>query len=468
LQVHTYRFNGHSPADPEHERGRKEEKTWARAEQDPIVAFEKRYISNGVFTEDELKDARKAVLAEVKEAVAFADNSPMPPVELAKELEYPDPADTDYNLREGPAWADDVNARTISQAQMDTVKAHIQALHEKATAGEISIGDAINLAIHEEMLRDPTTTIHAEDLQAGSSYDIPKLTQQTYGKIRAADEIIDEGHFIGKALGEAMNGYRPIVELMNTNFGIYGMAEISSAGNTYATTGGQFDMPMTIIGAGGTAPNQALGAEHSQPFHAYVMGIPGLKICTAASPDAAYGITKSMIRDNGPCFLFAPVKMMKESKGPVELGKCMPLNKAALLHEAKEENVKSRTAVTVLTYLHGIKEAQASIEAIQEEGFDIDLIELRSLKPLDMDTIAKSLSRTHKVVILDESTKSGGVGATISARISEELFDLLDSPVKRLCMDDAPVPYASSMEKAVVKRGSDLVEAVFEICTGKW
>jgi pyruvate/2-oxoglutarate/acetoin dehydrogenase E1 component len=160
--------------------------------------------------------------------------------------------------------------------------------------------------------------------------------------------------------------------------------------------------------------------------------------------------------------------MMKESKGPVQLGKCMPLNKAALLHEANEESVKSSTAVTVLTYLHGVKEAQTSIEAIQEEGFDIDLIELRSLKPLDMDTISKSLSRTHKMVILDESTKSGGVGATISARVSEELFDLLDAPVKRLCMDDAPVPYASSMEKAVVKRGSDLVEAVFEICTGKW
>jgi pyruvate/2-oxoglutarate/acetoin dehydrogenase E1 component len=468
LQVHTYRFNGHSPADPEHERGRKDEKAWARAEQDPIKAFEDRYISAGVFTEDELKDARKSVLAEVKEAVKFADSSPMPPVELAKELEYPDPADTDYNLKQAPAWADEVNARTISPEQMETVQAHIAALREKAQAGEISIGDAINLAIHEEMLRDPTTTIHAEDLQAGSSYDIPKLTQQTYGQIRAADEIIDEGHFIGKALGEAMNGYRPIVELMNTNFGIYGMAEISSAGNTYATTGGQFDMPMTIIGAGGTAPNQALGAEHSQPFHAYVMGIPGLKICTAASPDAAYGITKSMIRDNGPCFLFAPVKMMKESKGPVDLGKCMPLNKAALLHEASEESVKAGTAVTVLTYLHGVKEAQMSIQTIQEEGFDIDLIELRSLKPLDMDTIAKSLARTHKLAILDESTKSGGVGATISARVSEELFDLLDAPVNRLCMDDAPVPYAESMEKAVVKRGSDLVQGVFDLCTGKW
>jgi pyruvate/2-oxoglutarate/acetoin dehydrogenase E1 component len=415
-----------------------------------------------------LKDARKEVLADVKKVVQFADESPMPPVELAKELEFPDAPNTDYNLKPAPTFADAVNARTISADKMNTIQAHIESLRSKANAGEISIGDAINLAIHEEMLRDPTTTIHAEDLQAGSSYDIPKLTQQTYGKGRAADEIIDEGHFIGKALGEALNGYRPIVELMNTNFGIYGMAEISSAGNTYATTGGKFNMPMTIIGAGGTAPNQALGAEHSQPFHAYVMGIPGLKIGTAASPAAAYGLTKSMIRDNGPCFLFAPVKMMKESKGPVELGKCMPLNKAALLHEASLDAISRGKAVTVLTYLHGVKEAQMAIESIQEEGYDIDLIELRSLKPLDMDTIAFSLSRTHKMCILDESTKSGGVGATISAMVSEELFDLLDAPVKRLCMDDAPVPYAESMEKAVVKRGSDLIEAVFDICTGKW
>ena len=218
----------------------------------------------------------------------------------------------------------------------------------------------------------------------------------------------------------------------------------------------------------GTAPNQALGAEHSQPFHAYVMGIPGLKIGTAASPEAAYGITKSMIRDNGPCFLFSPVKMMKEAKGSVDLGKCLPLNKAAVLHKASDESVAAGKAVTVLTYLHGVKESLASIEAIQEEGFDIELIELRSLKPLDMETIAESLRKTNKMAILDESTKSGGVGATISAMVSEELFDLLDAPIKRLCMDDAPVPYASSMEAAVVKRGSDLIEGVFDLCTGKY
>jgi len=469
LQVHTYRFNGHSPADPEHERGRKDEKAWARQEQDPLKGFETKYIDEkGIFTEEELKDAKKEVMANVKAAVKFADESPMPPVELAKELEFPDAPDTDYNLKEAPTFADEINARTISPEKMKNIEEHLSALRAKAEAGEISIGDAINLAIHEEMLRDPSTTIHAEDLQAGSSYDIPKMTQQTYGQIRAADEIIDEGHFIGKALGEGLNGYRPIIELMNTNFGIYGMAELSSAGNTFATTGGKFDMPMTIIGAGGTAPNQSLGAEHSQPFHAYVMGIPGLKIATAASPDAAYGITKSMIRDNGPCFLFAPVKMMKEAKGPIDMGKCMPLNKCAVLHKASDEVCKGGNAVTVLTYLHGVKEAQESIEAIQEEGFDIDLIELRSLKPLDIDTIRESLARTNKMCILDESTKSGGVGATISAQVSEELFDLLDAPVRRLCMDDAPVPYASSMEVAVVKRGSDLIKGVFDLCTGKW
>jgi pyruvate/2-oxoglutarate/acetoin dehydrogenase E1 component len=175
-----------------------------------------------------------------------------------------------------------------------------------------------------------------------------------------------------------------------------------------------------------------------------------------------------MIRDNGPCFLFAPVKMMKETKGKVELGKCMPLNKAAILHSADPDCVKAGKAVTVLTYLHGVKEALNAIEAIQNEGFDIDLIELRSLKPLDMDTIAESLKRTNKLAILDESTKTGGVGASISARVSEELFDFLDAPVKRLCMDDAPVPYASSMEKAVVKRASDLIEGVFDLCTGKF
>ena len=262
-----------------------------------------------------------------------------------------------------------------------------------------------------------------------------------------------------------MNGYRPVVELMNTNFGIYGMAEISSAGNTYATTGGQFMMPMTIIGAGGTAPNQALGAEHSQPFHAYVMGIPGLKIGTAASPQAAYGLTKSMIRNNGPCILFLPVKMMKETKGYVTLDRCLPLHKAVLLHAASSESVLGGRAVTVLTYLHGVKEAYIALDTLAKagQGEEFDLIELQSLKPLDLDTIRTSLQRTHKLIILDESTLSGGVGATISARVGETCYYELDAPIRRLCMDDAPVPYASSMEEVIVKRASDLVTAVHDL-----
>jgi len=386
---------------------------------------------------------------------------------LAKELEFPDAPGTDYNARAPAADATAVTERITDPTALAECNAFIEKLQGLAKDGNITIGDAVNLAILEEMIRDPMTTIKAEDLQAGSSYNIPKLTQQTFGRLRASDEIIDEGHFIGKALGEGMNGYRPIVELMNTNFGIYGIAEISSAGNTYATTGGQFKMPMTIIGAGGTAPNQSLGAEHSQPLHAYVMGIPGLKICTASSPDAAYGLTKSMIRDNGPGMLFLPVKQMKSVKGTCDLGKCDPLNKSKVLHEASAEAVANKKAVTVLTYLHGVKEAQTAITDIMAEGYDVDLIELRSLKPLDMDTIRTSLERTHKCAILDESTNSGGVGATISSAVHEQCFNLLDAPVNRLCMDDAPVPYTDSMEKVVVKRAEDLVIGVGMLVNNK-
>ena len=466
MQIHTYRFMGHSPADPEHERGRKEEKAWARQNYDPIKAFEAKYTSDGTFTAEELKAAKKDVQKIVNDATTFADNSPEPKADLAKDLEYPTPHDKDYNSIAPPSFAEAINQKTISAEQMERVNAHIDALMKKAQEGVITIAEAANLAIHEEMLRDPTTTLQAEDLQAGSSYGIPGMTQQTYGSMRASDEIIDEGHFIGKSIGEAINGYRPIVELMNTNFGIYGMAEIASCGNTYLQSGGQFKLPITILGAGGTAPDQALGAEHSQPLHAYIMGVPGLKIATASSPEAAYGITKSMIRDDGPCFLIFPVKYMKGIKGTVNLGQCMPL-KAALLHKASDESVKSGNAVTVLTYLHGVKESMDSIEQLQEEGMDIDLIELRTLKPLDMDTIRESLQRTNKLCILDESTRSGGVGATISSRVCEEMFDLLDAPIVRLAMDDTPVPYASSMEKVVVKRGADLIESVINLCANK-
>jgi TPP-dependent pyruvate/acetoin dehydrogenase alpha subunit/pyruvate/2-oxoglutarate/acetoin dehydrogenase E1 component len=463
LQVHTYRFQGHSPADPEHERGRKDEKKWARANADPIKILE----ATGIFSTEDMDAVNDRVKAKVKEAVDFANASPKPPASLAKELEFPDAAGTDYNTRAAAPDAEAVTKATLDPTALKECEALIEKLQGNATEGTITIGDAVNLAILEEMIRDPMTTIKAEDLQAGSSYNIPKLTQQTFGRLRASDEIIDEGHFIGKALGEGMNGYRPIVELMNSNFGIYGIAEISSAGNTYATTGGQFKMPMTIVGAGGTAPNQSLGAEHSQPLHAYVMGIPGLKICTAASPDAAYGLMKSMIRDNGPGMLFLPVKQMKSVKSTVAVGKCDPLNKSKLLNQASAEAVANKKAVTVLTYLHGVKEAQTAIADIQAEGYDIDLIELRSLKPLDLDTIRTSLERTHKCAILDESTNSGGVGATISAVVHEKCFNLLDAPVNRLCMDDAPVPYADSMEKAVVKRAEDLVIGVGMLINNK-
>ena len=198
LQLHTFRFTGHSPADPEHERGRKDEKKWARAEADPIKIFETYATTSGGISESDLEARRKSASDVVKNSVDFSLKSQMPPAELAKQLEYPDAPNTDYNKKDVPSEFAEITKRTVDPAALDNVNKYIANLQALGTAGTITIGDAVNLAILEEMVRDPTTTIHAEDLQAGSSYNIPKLTQQTFGKLRAADEIIDEGHFIGE------------------------------------------------------------------------------------------------------------------------------------------------------------------------------------------------------------------------------------------------------------------------------
>ena len=170
-------------------------------------------------------------------------------------------------------------------------------------------------------------------------------------------------------------------------------------------------------------------------------------------------MAKSMIRDNGPGVLLLPVKMMK-SRGPVIPDSFLPLHKSTVHHLASDEAVKNEKAVTIVTYLHGVKECEEAMAELAQKGIDADFIELTCLKPVDWKTIQTSLERTHKLVILDESTRTGGVGATLSAIVSENLFDELDAPVMRLCMEDAPVPYASEMEKTVVKRAADLVAAV--------
>eukprot|EP01041_Mallomonas_annulata_P001562 gene1562-3017_t len=475
LQVHTYRFFGHSSADPELEEGRKEERSWVRAKADPIVILEDYMKTNHMVSDDTLLNIKNMVQDKVNAAVAFAESSTPAAATLAVELQYPDAPSTDYNTREPNSFMEKgISLRKIDFNMRMKLEQHILKLQDASRNGNIAICDAVNLAILEEMLRDPTVIMHAEDLRTGSSYNIPKLCQQCFGSLCAADEIISEGHFIGKAIGEAMNGYRPIVELMNMNFGVYGVAEISSAGNTYSTSGGQFALPLTIIGAGGTAPEQGLGATHSQPFHTYIMGIPGIKVCTASSPAAAYGLTKSMIRDNGPGMLFLPVKRMKETigscssggVGELDLGKCLPLNKAALIHKASDVSMQNGNGVTIISYLHGIKECQTVIDMIANDhdiSIGIDLIELRSLKPIDIETISTSIQRTHKVLILDESTFSGGIGATISAVISESFYFDLDMPVKRFCMDDVPVPYAPSMERLIVKRAVDIFDYLVEL-----
>mmetsp|Transcript_34847 Transcript_34847/g.107860 ORF Transcript_34847/g.107860 Transcript_34847/m.107860 type:complete len:197 (+) Transcript_34847:143-733(+) len=187
-------------------------------------------------------------------------------------------------------------------------------------------------------------------------------------------------------------------------------------------------------------------------------------LVTGGNSGIGFALSKLLATEHGCAVLLGSRDEKKGSDAVAAIkklgGKSVEL---VVIDVASDASVAAGTAVTVLTYLHGVRESVNAIAEIQAAGHDVDLIELRSLKPLDLETIKTSLARTHKLAILDESTQTGGVGASISALVNEELYDYLDAPVKRLCMDDAPVPYAASMEQAVVKRGSDLIVAVKEL-----
>eukprot|EP00854_Cymbomonas_tetramitiformis_P009243 gene9243-10950_t len=473
LQVHTYRFQGHSSADPEREPGRKQEKRWAVHQADPIKLFEEHVSKTSTeIAEADLQASKNRASELVRTAVATAKRSPAPNKCDQDSLRiYPTPVDTDYNSITPPAYAQAINTQTISAQALKEVSERISHLQLMAQESCMTISDALNLAILEEMLDNPRTTMHTEDMSLDLAYDyayhdMRKLTRRTFGSLRAPDredKLQDEACIIGQALGLALNGYRPIIELMHANGGIMGMAELSSMCSAHAMSGGQFQMPVSIICAGGVA--RFMGSAHSTPFHALVMAIPGLKILTASLPDTAYSLTKSMLRDDGPCILFVPEEQMKHTSRAVKVGKCLPLNKCRVLHTASPESVAAGRAVTVITYLHGVRTVMSVISEIQKTlNSDVDLLEMLCLKPVDIAAIRTSIQRTHKVVILDESHYSGGVGTFLSAIIAEEFLSDLDAPVKRLCMPDIPVLYTPSMGFAsAVKGDQEVVKAVSEL-----
>jgi pyruvate dehydrogenase E1 component beta subunit len=319
---------------------------------------------------------------------------------------------------------------------------------------EVLLFNALRAAIDEEMAHDPTVMIMGEDVgHYGGSYKVTKGLHKKYGDLRVLDTPIAENSFTGMAVGAAMTGLKPIIEGMNMGFLLLAFNQISNNAMLRYTSGGNFSVPIVIRGPGGVG--KQLGAEHSQRLEAYFQAVPGLKIVACSTPYNAKGLLKAAIRDPNPVLFFEHV-LLYNTKEEIPDGEyILPLDKAEIVRPGKD--------VTILTYSRMRYHVLQAVKTLTQQGFDPEVIDLISLKPIDMDTIGASIQKTHRVVIVEECMRTGGIGAELVASISDRYFDELDGPVIRLSSQDIPTPYNGTLENLTIVQPAQIVEAVQKI-----
>jgi pyruvate dehydrogenase E1 component beta subunit len=324
---------------------------------------------------------------------------------------------------------------------------------------EVTFFNALRAALDEEMERDPTVYIMGEDVGIyGGSYKVTKDLYKKYGDLRLLDTPICENSFTGMAVGSAMTGLRPIIEGMNMGFLLLAFNQIANnAGMLRYTSGGNFKIPMVIRGPGGVGKN--LGAEHSQRLEAYFQAVPGIKIVSCSTPYNAKGLLKSAIRNDNPVLFFEHVLLYNLKENLPDEEYLLPLDKAEIVRSGKD--------VTILTYSRMRYHVLKAVETLTQKGYDPEIIDLISLKPLDLETISTSLRKTHRLVIVEEDMRCGGIGAEIIASINDHFFDELDAPIVRLASLDVPTPYNGTLENLTIVQPEDIIKAVEKLLGNK-
>ena len=319
----------------------------------------------------------------------------------------------------------------------------------KTVAGTL-LFNALREAIDEEMARDPHVCVMDEDVgEYGGSYKVTKDLYEKYGELRVLDTPIAENSFTGMAVGAAMTGLRPIVEGMNMGFLLLAFNQISNnMGMLRYTSGGNFTIPTVVRGPGGVG--RQLGAEHSQRLEAYFHAVPGIKIVACSTPTNAKGLMKAAIRDNNPVLFFEHVLLYNLTEELPDGEYVCSLDQADIVREGKD--------LTVLTYSRMRHHCLKAIDQLDKKGIDVELIDLISLKPFDMETITKSIRKTHRVIIVEECMKTGGIGAELIALINENCFDELDCRPIRLSSQDIPTPYNGQLENLTIIQPHQIIE----------
>jgi len=319
----------------------------------------------------------------------------------------------------------------------------------------ITMREAISQAMWEEMERDPNIFILGEEVGVwGGSYAVTKGFYDHFGTERVRDTPIAEAAIIGAAIGSAMTGLRPIAELMTINFAFSAMDHIANeAAKLHYMFGGQFILPMVIrvVGGGG----RQLGATHSQTPDVVFAHFPGLKVISPGTPADAKGLLKAAIRSNDPV-LFIEHATMYQVRGEVPDGDyVLPIGKSTIQRPGKD--------VTIVTYSKGLEISMKAAEELAREGIEAEIVDLRSLRPLDMDPVIESFKKTNRAVIVEEGWKSFGVGAEVASRIYEQAFDYVDAPVVRVAQKEVPLPYNRALEQSALPQPADVVKAVREL-----
>jgi pyruvate dehydrogenase E1 component beta subunit len=317
---------------------------------------------------------------------------------------------------------------------------------------KITMREAISQALMEEMDRDPSVFIMGEEVGVwGGSYAVTKGFYDKYGPERVKDTPIAENAILGGAIGAAMVGQRPVAELMTINFGFSAMDYIvNQAPKLHYMFGGQFTLPLVIRAVGGGG--RQLGATHSQTPDAIFAHFPGLTVIAPGTPADA---KKAAIRSNDPV-LFIEHATMYQTRGEVPDGDIViPIGKSKVQREGQD--------VTIITYSKGLELSMKAAEELAKEGIQAEIIDLRCLRPLDMEPVLESFKKTNRAVVVEEGWKSYGVGSEIVARIYEEAFDYLDAPVKRVAQKEVPLPYNRTLEQAALPQVEDVIAAVKEV-----
>jgi pyruvate dehydrogenase E1 component beta subunit len=320
---------------------------------------------------------------------------------------------------------------------------------------EMTYSEAVKDAIRMEMRRDTEVVMFGEDIaHHGGMMQVTKGLLEEFGDKKMIDTPISESGFIGMGIGAALRGVRPVIELMFFDFALVAMDQIQNQlAKTIYMSGGTVQLPLTIRTQGGGWKGAA--AQHSQMLEALFVHVPGIKVVTASTPADAKGLLTSSIQDNSPV-LFVEHKQLYGIKGEVPEGDyTVPIGKADVKRSGKD--------LTIFSYSYCVHMALEAAEKLAAEGIDAEVVDLRTLNPLDFDTVAESVSKTHRAMVVHDSHARCGIGADLAAQIQEKLFDELDAPVLRVCGLDSPVPFSGVLEEVMLPSVGRVVSTAKEL-----